>query len=427
MAWLSILAISSLSLLDYTSGYSSIVPAIPKSSFSQKLRPDEVYHTLHPSGTAAIQGTSYDGKYSGGRRRWHRRIIRRVFRRSERRERTTTTEMQAVAVHDDIGFVLRNFDSVSPSSLVLRTSPPPPLEEITLVHAQNSISPAVALPHNYVEKGTTLSRMTRKKCARILAGRLDRWSSGNHQGLDVQCNPASSLVQLLRGHFLTDATITLDRIVFPNIQFSGGKLEIVDLVLNLLSFAPERIALGQKQRYPRAFRLVGTGFVLSEKDLFASSCIRNGLKRLFIRLLNNNGFPTRGAEIEDIKLLPGGKLCCIGQATPRFGPPISFEVRTGLAFRGRGHILTFPGLELSVHRSLGLFVPIPAVSVDLGHNARIVDLSLNDTSLQFSMRVNITPDHTLHLKDYTQLSNAYGAQCSVDVGRWLTRVGRFSH
>lgn len=404
MAPIFLLFITSLlcSFLQPAYSYSSLIPSAPPKSFTRKL-PEANPLPRHNRNTPTAFDTT-----SRRRRRWHRRVLRRVLRRPDDDDNRPSTQLQAVALHrePDVGYVLRNFATNSPETLF------PP-----------GATTALPLPPPV---GSPLSRLASRKCERLLEHRLDQWSQGQHDGLCVQCDPSGSAWQLLRGQFRTDATIMLDRIVFPNIQFSGGKLEIVDFALNLLSFAPERITLGPLQRFPRAFRLIGKDFVLTEDDIFQSGCIRNGLRRLFTRILNNNGLPTMGCDIHSIQLLPDGRLACVGEAMPMFGPPISFEIRTGLGFKGRGHILTFPGLELSVHRSLGLFVPIPSVTVDLGHNARIHHLAMDGTALRMSMRVNITPDHTLHLKGYTQSTNAYGAQCSVDVGRWLTRLGRFS-
>jgi hypothetical protein len=116
---------------------------------------------------------------------------------------------------------------------------------------------------------------------------------------------------------------------------------------------------------------------------------------------------------------------------------VLFEVRSGIAVTGRGHILTFPGLEISINPDapvvgrLSFFVPvIPDVTVDLGHDAQLLSVTIDGdmAQVQVSARVTITPEHTLQVKHkYIQSSRSYGALCSVDVGRWLTRIGRFAH
>jgi hypothetical protein len=126
-----------------------------------------------------------------------------------------------------------------------------------------------------------------------------------------------------------------------------------------------------------------------------------------------------------------GKISIKGDARTKFGSaPLPFEVRTGLASESRGHVLTFPGLEVSLARGLGLFVPVlPTVDLDVGHNAifRRIDIDGINKMITLDATVTITPDRTLRLlKDYVQGSEAYAARFFYDVGRWLTRLGNFT-
>jgi len=167
--------------------------------------------------------------------------------------------------------------------------------------------------------------------------------------------------------------------------------------------------------------------------LFESSCIRNGLCRLIMRILRKQRMTISQVAIHSISILPSGKVSCSGEATTRFGlrnSTVPFEVRAGIATTSRGHVLTFPGLEVSLNPYLGLFVPVlPEVSLDLGHNAQLLDVRIDGFSrkLVASARATITPHHTLKLRNYIQSSDSFSASFSVDVGRWLTGMGNFTN
>jgi hypothetical protein len=126
-----------------------------------------------------------------------------------------------------------------------------------------------------------------------------------------------------------------------------------------------------------------------------------------------------------------GKISVKGQAKTLFDSPLNFEVRTGIDFSSRGHVLTFPGLEVSLSGDLGLFVPVvPTLDIDVGHNARFREIHIDGKKklLRLSASVTITPERTIHLNDYHQQSKeAFSARFSTDVGQWLTNLGNFKH
>ena len=120
-------------------------------------------------------------------------------------------------------------------------------------------------------------------------------------------------------------------------------------------------------------------------------------------------------------------MSCVGEATTTFGSRVVFEVRSGLALSSRGHVLQFPGLEVSLQPQLGAFVPVvPELDLDMGHNARLHSIRLED-GITLDASVHITPHHTrkLHSK-YVQSSEAFAAQFFFDVGSWLTKLGNFT-
>jgi len=119
-----------------------------------------------------------------------------------------------------------------------------------------------------------------------------------------------------------------------------------------------------------------------------------------------------------------------GAAKTLFGSILSFEVRSGISTSSRGHVLTFPGLEVALNRDIGLFVPVvPTIDLDIGHNARFrkIEIDGKQKLLRLSASVTITPKKTVRLNDYVQSSKAFAARFHFDVGQWLTRIGNFSH
>ena len=362
---------------------------------------------------------------------WHRRLWSKVVMTRSESVTTSMVSRDTYMLEQDKNipyrylqaqdtFILHNFETESPSTIYQnQASMALPLVEL----CNDEIPPTE-------EVGSPFVRITRKTFEKVLTERLDKWSKGMNTNMIVECDPTSNVLQFIRGQFYCDATINLDRIVFGNFQVSGGQLQAKNFCLNLFSFAPVTIPLAAAPRYPNQFDLIAHNLTLTQMDLWESSCIRNGLRRLMIRILKQKGLTAMNVSLQSISILPSGKISCVGEATSLFAPTISFELRTGLGFSGRGHILTLPGLEIAINPALGFFVPvIPELTIDLGHNAQLLDLVVDaeNSLLKVSACVTITPEHTLQLKDYIQSTDAYGAHCFVDVGRWLTKVGRFAH
>jgi hypothetical protein len=106
-----------------------------------------------------------------------------------------------------------------------------------------------------------------------------------------------------------------------------------------------------------------------------------------------------------------------------------YEVRSRIGLTSRGHVVTFPGLEISLQPSLGLYLPVlPEIDLDIGHNACLFSLKIDGKKkmLTLSAKVTVTPEHTLKLKKYLQAKESYAACFTFDVGKWLTRIGCFS-
>jgi hypothetical protein len=323
-------------------------------------------------------------------------------------------------------FILNDFATMTPSMVL-----PPELErelaEAAVAVEQAQVAGVVGEDDS---RGSPVTRLTRGWAETALTTLLDRWSKGMHENLSIMCAPQGNVLELVKGYFRCDAVVEFDRIAFPFIQMSGGRLESHRLALNLYRFKPISKPI---PRFPDQFDLEAHDMLFKEEDLFGSPCIRNGLRTLLTRILRGRGLTVTNVDILSIRILPSGKVSCKGQAAV-LGSPVPFEVRTGLATSSRGHVLTFPGLEISLGgTSIAgvLFVPvIPDVNVDLGHNAQIKKLRLDGVkrTLTVSCKTTIAPTHTVKLlRDYQQNVHAYAAKHYVDVGSWLTRIGKFSN
>ncbi|KAL3907277.1 MAG: hypothetical protein SGILL_008938 [Bacillariaceae sp.] len=279
----------------------------------------------------------------------------------------------------------------------------------------------------------------------ILTSRIMKHSRELPEDLSVQVNPLQKTLSrlLLRGQLQADVEISTGRLVFGPIRFSKGRVELEKVTLNLLGFLQqdkeEAGSPSTKQsssdrgivRYPEQFDVHIEDLTMSRNDLLMSRCIRNGLRRLLINILQDRGVRSSSICITSIDILPSGKISCAGKARTHFGSaPVPFEVRSGISFANRGHVLTFPGLEISLNRDIGLFMPVvPTIDLDVGHNARFhrINIDGKEKQLQLDASVTITPDRTIQLmKQYSQSSEAFSSRFAIDAGRWLTQLLRFS-
>jgi len=312
----------------------------------------------------------------------------------------------------------------------------------------------------------------------ILTERIgQRWTTETPEGfkVDVRSSPYkyNTIGRLLfKGHFRADATLSSDKIVFPMIRFSSVRLQMEQVTLNLMGFflsnnndnnndndkdnnsQHQRQRQNQRQgnrhqpgksgntvststnatgkvRYPNQFDLHIEDLTMSRHDLLFSPCIKNGLRQLLINVLKDRGIRSNSIRITSIDILLNGKISCIGEAKMHFpsAPPVRFEVRSGISYSNRGHVLTFPGLEVSLNRQIGLFVPVhPTLDLDVGHNTKFRNIVIDGRQklLKIAASVTITPDRTRLTQDYVQTSDAFSAIFFYDVGQWLTRLGRFS-
>jgi len=358
------------------------------------------------------------------KRGWHRRVLKKVFRRGRNDARLRMKVATMDETQSTESFLRHSFELHSPSTLFPERLndnqadlwSPAALQQVTI-----SPMPTETKDEKTHESGSRLGR----RFQNVITDLLDRWSKGSHINMEVQCDPSTNLLDVARGYFCGDASVDFDRIVFGPIRMSGGRIEAHKMGLNLYTFAP---LFKGGPRFPHAFDFVAKNITFTQEDLFESNCIRNGLRRLLTRILQSRGLRPSTISIDSISILPSGKLSIQGHATNLFGTSLPFEVRSNLGTASRGHVLTFPGLELSLGPSLGIFVPVlPEVTLDLGHKAQLHSINMEGMEMHVSARVSITPKHTIKLQNYVQSSQSYSAPFSYDVGRWLTRIGRFSN
>lgn len=352
-------------------------------------------------------------------------------------------------------------------------------------------SAAAAVTPTPTAKAAFVSRWLGTLFENILTGIIQRNAKEVPEGLHIQAFPkGNAMAALLRGQFRTDAELNVGRLVFPALRISSGRLEIQRLTLHIWGFLGQQQQQQKQQgndndndnnnkssletqkptRFPKQFDLHAHDWTFSRHDLLFSPCIRNGLRLLLVRILRDRGVQSSSIQVTSIDILvrkkrkrferglyqvfssyhailpcltivfhfycvifnvqSSGKISVKGQAKTLFDSPLNFEVRSGIDFSSRGHVLTFPGLEVSVTGDLGLFVPVvPTIDIDVGHNARFREIHIDGRQkmLRLSASVTITPKRTIRLNEYQQSKEAFSARFSTDVGQWLTNLGNFKH
>jgi len=155
-------------------------------------------------------------------------------------------------------------------------------------------------PTSKYEGGTLVHRMTRSWFKNLLTGIIHRRSKVPPVGLSVKVAPRAVVKKLCRGQFRCDASIDFHRVVFRNIRLTGGSLEAKSMTLGM-----------HGPRYASRFDIHFNNCTLTEDDLFESSCIRNGLARLLVRILNNAGVQTNKIQITAVDIVVRTSYFCV--------------------------------------------------------------------------------------------------------------------
>jgi hypothetical protein len=294
----------------------AICPRLPRLSV---VRSESLHQDERRDGHAYHHGSKQG-------RSWPRRVWSKILRTEASSSLHMTTATVQIAEADtseealmdligqeNVDFIIKNFQDINPS-LVL-----PVPEEIAKDEAAEAIdseffdvsitqAPADASaadttietsksrgPTNNISIGGVMSRVTEN----ILTSLIMRVAVDEPEDLQIAVQPRGHVFnRLIRGQFSTDAKIQVGRLVFRNIRMSSGILEIKRMTLNLLGFLSP-----SQTRFQNQFDLHADDLTFSRHDLLFSSCIRNGLRRLLVRILRDRGVQTSTIKVNHVDIL----------------------------------------------------------------------------------------------------------------------------
>lgn len=324
-----------LAVLNTSSGFSPAYPAPSYSNCQNVKSPPPLYLVTEDDDGQGTPTTRKKGPF--------RRAVRRILRKKRTDEDNTmhmltkesaSTEQQVLTQDfvENLGldanklntdFILQNFQDTTPNDVFPSDSTKQRRNVLTSdnnVVASLSVAPDFGndahsrttktspLPQKQVklkkkrplqqkaaskyEGGSFIHRMTRSWFQNMLTGIIQRRSKVPPVGLRVRVAPSNVVKRMCRGQFRCDATIEFARVVFQNIRLTGGSLQAKKMTMS--SFGP---------RYVNQFDIHANNCTLTEDDLFESSCIRNGLARLLVRILNNAGVTTSKIQITAVNIV----------------------------------------------------------------------------------------------------------------------------
>ena len=271
------------------------------------------------------------------------------------------------------------------------------------------------------EGGSMAIRMTRSYIEFALLSLIQRHTIDTPHSLIVKVAPTNVLGRIVRGTCKADVMASFQQLNFLPLKLSSGTVEAKRLKLNLLSFISPIRHL--QVRFPSSFDLLFTNLTWTEQDLLSSRCIKRGLEGLLLRILSRIRLKPDSCTITSITILSTGQLSISGHASSTL-LHVPFCVKCShVDIASRGHVISFSGVQVSV--AMGLFVQVQEkVDLDIGHNARMDSIVLNQGTLALTGQATITP--TRKVTAYRQSAESYSAHAFFDVGQWLTRLGNFT-
>ena len=353
---------------SFTSHSSSLISSTRNSIVVNKDNATPL--TLPTSTSTAISAatvstaTSTD-ESSRRRRRWHRRVWSRIVRRSSGPGRssrsdspvaTATAPLQSTATaltYDEIEqetnflldtitlyrpssssgvnrkkqdnqadsgrFILSGFEDKTPNEVLplvgveedeegsnsLTSVVDSEFFDVSITTTSPATTPVANSSNN--NKVISISRLMAMLIENIVSNRIVRHSIESPEGLEVQVVPTLDTVGRLfsRFQFMADVHITAyDRLIFPNIRFTKDRLLAEQMTINLMGFIQSRRESSIK--YPHQFDIHADGLTMTRNDLSDSSCIRNGLRRLLVRILKDRGIESSSIKITSIDILVRG-------------------------------------------------------------------------------------------------------------------------
>ena len=214
-------------------------------------------------------------------------------------------------------FIVKNLEEIDPISIVVLSADNEETcsqidTEFYNVNIVNVSTPVLNGATSSGTKKTTgkaifVSRWLGNIFEIIVTGIIQRNSKEPPQGLEIRVEPKGNIMaNLLRGQFRTNAELVVDRLAFPAIRMSGGRLEIKRLTLQLLGFLGE-----EGTRFPKQFDLHAHDWTFSKDDLLESPCIRNGLRRLLVRILRDRGIQSSTIQVTSLDILVRVAFSCL--------------------------------------------------------------------------------------------------------------------
>jgi hypothetical protein len=216
------------------------------------------------------------------------------------------------AATSDENFILRNFEKLTPDMVGLEQDSNALVDsEFYNVAIQEASATASAAtpststqtsspsPSPALLKNISIARGLAMVVENVLTGLITRHAIETPEDLTIQASTHGHLVpRLLKGQFSTEAKISVGRLVFPIIRMSSGTLQVKRMTLNLMGFTHEK-----QSRFPKQFDLHADDFTFSRHDLMFSPCIRNGLRRLLVRILRDRGVQTSTVKVTSVDIL----------------------------------------------------------------------------------------------------------------------------
>lgn len=238
----------------------------------------------------STRSSNIDRKPAWPRRLWSKITRKRPLHMQAMEQETEAIE-EAVRLYSNAtsyDFIQRNFDTLTPQAI---------LPAMTVDSEFYNVSIQPAQPGKLPSKTPFFTRWLGKLLEGFITGLLQRHALEPPQDLQVQAFP-NDIISLFKGQFRLDAQVDVGRLAFPPIRISSGRLEVQRLTLQLGGF------LGQSStRFPKQFDLHAHDWIFSQQDLLLSPCIRNGLRRLLVRILRDRGVQLASIQVTSIDIL----------------------------------------------------------------------------------------------------------------------------
>ncbi len=256
-------------------------------------------------------------------------FILRSFQESSPLDVFGNIDLSESAQQDNDFASLMNRNSQKKRPTIDSSSSPSPSTDLSSLASSLSQSTIASTMENIVvgvestsknksyEGGSPLTRVARLWFQNVLHGLLCRWAVEQPEALQVRVAPSGNVLGrlLTKGQLRLNAEIHFDRLVFPNICLSGGSIAAKRMTLNVWSFAPNMVRFSIP-RYDSQFEISATNCTLTQADLLKSSCIRNGLRNLLIRVLKGRGIQPSHVVVNSLDILVRVHESLLHRTTP---------------------------------------------------------------------------------------------------------------